>query len=201
MITSPPYRATCSRVSMSVAAFCLLAAPLPAMAQISTTNQIIGCQSIDNDIARLQCFDEVAARLNTVSTKPASRALTPVIPKSTPMAPKVPTPSAPEAAANAVIQDFGRDVKAAPKPKEAALLTPKGDVVFTVKHVQIFEYVKKRFYMTNGQVWEQTTAANLDIEEGKPPAGTTAEISKSGFGGYKLKINDKKWGVKVKRVR
>jgi hypothetical protein len=188
---------------MSVAALCLLAAPLPAMAQISTPNQIIGCQSIDNDIARLECFDQVAARLNPVSTKPESRALTPVIPKTTSMAPKVPTPVAPnaEAEAKSVIQDFGKDVKAAPKPKEAALLTPKGDVVFTVKHVQIFDYVKKRFYMTNGQVWEQTTAANLDIEEGKPPAGTTAEISKSGFGGYKLKINDKKWGVKVKRVR
>jgi len=199
-------------------ALCVITVPLPALAQISPTNQIIGCQSIDNDIARLECFDQVADRLNTVTKKPASRALTPVVPETVPMVPKPPVPSVPASTAEtttytprkavtaapepkAVIKDFGKDMSQGPKPTEAALLTPKGDVVFSVKHVQIFDHVKKRFYMTNGQVWEQTTAANLDIEEGKPPVGTTAEISKSGFGGYKLKINDKKWGVKVKRVR
>ena len=213
MIILPPLR-----VTLSLAAFCLIAAPTPILAQSSPTTQIIGCQSIDNDIARLACFDQIAARLNTGTPTPRPQISTPALPKFSEKAAMAPLPSiapspaqtplyaAPSPAKStpepkAVIKDFGKDMSQGPKPKEAALLTPKGDVVFTVKHVQIFDHIKKRFYMTNGQVWEQITAANLDIDEGKPPAGTTAEISKSGFGGYKLKINDKKWGVKVKRVR
>lgn len=193
---------TAPQITTALAAALFVTVPLSADAQISTANQVLGCQSIDNDIARLECFDLVASRLNPVVKTPPERTLTPVIPKTAPMAPAVPTPSAPPAAkAETVINNFGKADSKSPKPKEAALLTPKGDVVFTVKHVQIFDHVKKRFYMTNGQVWEQTTAANINIDEGKPPAGTTAEISKGSFGGYKLKINDKKWGVKVKRVR
>jgi len=205
-------------LTTAIAAVLIVSTSQPALAQISPANQIIGCQSIDNDIARLECFDLVAARLNTMVKPPPAQTLSPVIPKTATTPPDSPVasePAMPEMTntysvapataaptkAEAAIKDFGKDLKAPPKPKEAALLTPKGDVIFTVKHVQIFDFVKKRFYMTNGQVWEQTTAANLDIDEGKPPAGTTAEISKGGFGGYKLKINDKKWGVKVKRVR
>lgn len=182
---------------------CLFASmPAAATAQISTENQVLGCQSIENDIARLECFDLVASRLNPMTKTPPAKTLTPVIPKAEVVPPAPPSPvKRPVAEAENVIREFGKDPEEKTKPKEAALLTPKGDVVFTVKHVQIFDFVKKRFYMTNGQVWEQTTAANLDIEEGKPPAGTTAEISKTSFGGYKLKLNDKKWGVKVKRVR
>ena len=213
MTISPPLRLT-----SSVAAFCFIAAPLPALAQISPTNQIIGCQSIDNDVERLKCFDQVAGRLNTVNKKPVSRSLTPVMPKPAPMVPNVPTPSPPTSAAETIvyptnttvtpsvekgasIEDFGKDPNAALKPQEATLQTPKGKAVFTVKHVQIFGFIKKRLYMTNGQVWEQTTGSNLSIDEGKPPQGTTVIISKTAFGGYMMKLSDKKSRVKVKRVR
>ena len=74
-------------------------------------------------------------------------------------------------------------------------------IVYTVKHVQIFGFIKKRLYMSNGQVWEQTTGSDIYLEEGPQPAGTTAEIKKTGFGGFKVRVNDAKWGVKVKRVR
>lgn len=193
-------RSTSIHLATSMATLCLIVTAMPATAQISPANQIIGCQSKESDSERLECFDKVAARLNTVPEKLTTQAFTPIILKAQPIAPKA-TVMSPTPDVSGAIEDFGKDLSAGPKPKEAALLTPKGDVVFAVKHVQVFDFVKKRFYMTNGQVWEQTTGANLDIDEGMPPAGTTAEISKSGFGGYKLKINDKKWGVKVKRVR
>lgn len=206
MTTSPKIRLTAY-----MTAFCLLANSTPALAQITTANQIIGCQSIENDISRLDCFDQIAERLNKTSKPEAPKVAPSVIQQPTNIIlqstnPKTATETTaqletPDVKPKAIIQDFGKDASEGLKPTEAALLTPKGKVIFSVKHVQIFDHVKKRFYMTNNQVWEQTTARDLNIKEGPPPKGTTVTISHSGFGGYKLRLNDKKSRVKVKRVR
>lgn len=195
-------KTTSLRISAGLTAILLTSVPLTALAKTSTSNEILKCQDIENNKSRLDCFDSLADQINPKPSPSEPKLVAPDVSTDIPTIKEAPQPPVPVLKSNTeAIQDFGKNLDAAPKPKETALLTPKGEVIFTVKHVQIFDHVKKRIYMTNGQVWQQTTGTNLDIEEGKPPAGTTAKITKSGFGGYKLKLNDKKWGVKVKRVR
>lgn len=70
-------------------------------------------------------------------------------------------------------------------------------VAMEIEKITKFDSIKKRFYFKNGQVWEQTTGSNINI----PKSPWTAEISKGGLGGYKLKLNGKGWKVKVRRVK
>ncbi len=72
-------------------------------------------------------------------------------------------------------------------------------IVFDIDKITTFQSIKKRFFFKNGQVWEQITGANVTIPKGDAPM--TASITKGRIGGYRLRLNDKGWKVKVRRVR
>lgn len=57
---------------------------------------------------------------------------------------------------------------------------------------------KRIFVLKNGQIWQETRPNSLGRS---PRAGMKIVISKSGFGGFRLKIGDRKGSLSVKRLR
>jgi hypothetical protein len=84
--------------------------------------------------------------------------------------------------------------------KEETVAANADEMIMTIGKVQIFDAIKRRFYMTNGQVWEQKTGVNVNIDEGMHPSGVEAHIEDSGFSGYTMKLNGEGNKIKVKRV-
>ncbi|MGB6228970.1 MAG: hypothetical protein WBF53_02445 [Litorimonas sp.] len=99
------------------------------------------------------------------------------------------------------VEEFGRNRDAERQAETAAIISAENQVTYEVAHVTTFDYIKKRFFMSNGQVWEQTTGTDARIDEGPAPDGTTATIEDSGFGGFKMSLNGAKRRIKVRRVR
>ena len=93
------------------------------------------------------------------------------------------------------------------KPKRPPAVNPKplpsavSDVTLNIRKISEYGYKKKRFFMTNGQVWEQIGTTKLRIPKVKNGVSNTAEIRKAAIGSYLLQINGEGSAVRVKRVR
>ena len=75
------------------------------------------------------------------------------------------------------------------------------DVNLTIRKTTEFGRGKTRFFMTNGQVWEQVGSIRGRIPKVKEDKTTTAEISKAALGSFLMKINGKGSAIRVRRVR
>ncbi len=214
-----------TRAAARAAALTLSAAALalPGAASAQATDGLDACAAIANDAERLACFDAV---LRVRASQPAKELSAPAT-VSRPTVTRPLTNSAIAAPAPAVatparqkpgllgrmgrvvgigdkapdtVENFGR-VFEEEREAEAVAMVQDDEVSLPVARVTTFDTVKRRFYMGNGQVWEQTTTTDARIDEGRPPAGTYATIERSGFGGFKMSLNGKKRRFKVKRVR
>lgn len=100
------------------------------------------------------------------------------------------------------VESFGRDAEADRRQEvRQAVMSGEGEVTYQIRKITTFDFVKKRFFMANGQVWEQTTDTDARIDEGVPPSGTFAVIESTAFGGFKMSLNGGKRRIKVRRVR
>ena len=75
------------------------------------------------------------------------------------------------------------------------------EVTLNIRKTTEFGYKRTRFFMNNGQVWEQTNTTKVKIPKIKNGKAHTAEISKGALGSFFLKINGKGAAIRVRRVR
>lgn len=75
------------------------------------------------------------------------------------------------------------------------------EVTLDIRKTTEFGYKKTRFFMSNGQVWEQADSLKVRIPKVRNGKKNTAEISKAALGSFFLRINGKGSSIRVKRVR
>lgn len=119
--------------------------------------------------------------------KKAKNALTdPVEPSPAKTAEVKPTPSSP-AIPPAIIS----------KP-QASKVT---EVTLDIRKTTEFGYKKTRFFMANGQVWEQTDGLKVRVPKVRNGNANKANISKASLGSFFLRVNGKGKAIRVRRVR
>ncbi len=79
--------------------------------------------------------------------------------------------------------------------------TPKiKEIEATIAKTQTFAYKKTRFFLENGQVWEQIDSERVRIPKIRNGNIPTVVIQKASLGSFMLRVNGKGVGIRVKRV-
>jgi len=92
-------------------------------------------------------------------------------------------------------------------PTQASLIPAKPktnkitDVTLDIRKTTEFGYKKTRFFMTNGQVWEQIDSTKVRVPKVRNGMVNTVEISKAALGSFLLRVNGKGVAIRVRRVR
>ena len=74
-------------------------------------------------------------------------------------------------------------------------------VSLEISRTKAFGRQKIRFYLENGQVWEQTQDEIIRVPKVKDGKLNIANIRKASFGSFMLNVNGKGKAVRVKRVK
>jgi len=178
----------------------LAAAPAGAFAADLDASEILECQSMQDDSARLACFDE----LSSPQPEPAPQL------EPAPQAAKVPPPapqtgvssapatssSAPAASASPAVQeeqlndDIGRESLKGDSGENALMV--RGHLVSCEEDLR----GKHQFYFDNGQVWKQTSSGEIFWKD----CDFDVTIEKDFFG-YKMTRDGHKKVVRISRIR
>jgi len=75
------------------------------------------------------------------------------------------------------------------------------DVTLDIRKTTEFGHKKTRFFMTNGQIWEQTDGVKVRVPKSRNGSVNTAYISKAAMGSFFLRVNGKGSAIRVQRVR
>jgi len=150
-------------------------------------DELKNCQLIQDDNQRLGCYDRAMSTLNTaIQSKEVF-----VIEKSE--------------IEEARVEGFGKNhSESSPVnsivEKEASINKSKAssDLVSVIVKTEKTARNRTRFYLENGQVWQQTNSGNVYVSKKKQ---NTAHIRKASVTGYKLKINNKGTLIRVKRIK
>jgi hypothetical protein len=100
----------------------------------------------------------------------------------------------------AVVSKISKEKKQQPaisKPKASKIK----DVDLLLRRTTEFGRNKTRFFMTNGQIWEQIESGRPAIRKMKKGEIKNVRISKGALGSFKLRINGKGSAIRVRRVR
>lgn len=162
-----------------------------SMAQDISSSNIVDtlkfCQLIQKDTARLKCFDDAISTLTgAVQSKEILVVETSKIEESA--------------------QDSFGKRQDGQSPLKELLGLENGHSDQSVTDVVISKVTKTektarkriRFFLENGQVWEQTQQDNVYISKKKQ---YIAHIKKASISGYKLRLNDKGSLIRVKRIK
>jgi len=87
------------------------------------------------------------------------------------------------------------------KVKETVERSSVDEIAINIRTVQEFGYKKNRFFLENGQVWEQTGTKRIRIPKASKSEPNVANIRKASLGSFLLQINGSGAAVGVKRVR
>ncbi len=140
------------------------------------------CAEIEGDAARLACYDGVFRNGSGDATGPS--------PEITLSAPAQPATTSPETDAES---KFGREqIERQQPPKEREGLTEISSDVMDIKRRARNELV---VYLTNGQVWVQTSPRYLTIKN-----GDSVIVRRGRMGGYIL-TTERGGSTRVKRLR
>jgi len=153
----------------TTASICTIAAillPATAFAQSNPQN-LLQCRQITEDTARLACYDDIASQMNALIGAPDAQPK-PSAPSQSAAMPTQPlskTANEPETEKKGLFRRItglvGLDNDSADEIQRAdaddfgkkKVTTPdENEAVMTIGKVQIFDAIKRRFYMTNGQV-------------------------------------------------
>ena len=165
----------------------MVLASVPHLASASTSQSLLQCAKISNDINRLKCFDDLTNKLQAevpklnVSEKKAP-VLTNIDKKTTtnPIA-ELPTSE------NDAVQNFGK------QKKEASLKSFKSRIVG-----KLTGWKKgTKFKLENGQIWKVRSSNKVYTKLNNPEI----VISKAVFGSFSAKIEGVTAIAKVSRVK
>jgi len=178
----------------------LSAAPGFAQTPTSSLPGLFACRSIEDDQARVQCYDKVTDDLAAADQKGEIVTITkkqvedmekesfgfnlPSIPKLSSL--------------------FGepkpKDGTVSNGPQEKVKKKSAQNLIAPIKSVRLFNRNKTRFFLENGQIWEQTggRTLRLRIRDGRP---TVAHIYKGTLSGYRLRVNGKGTMITVRRIK
>ena len=198
----------------------LLLASLPAYAGADddVVAAIAKCASLNDNTARLVCYDKAAGRSTTVEVAPQAQ------PQVAPPAPPAPTTAAAPAspkdeeswfgiadwfgsdkaspAAQATPQQFGSE--AIPPPPAAPGGPPPAEpldhITATVSDFAYNPYGRFVVFLDNGQVWQQLKGDASHARFSKKEKDTVT-ISRGFVGSYNMVIGDRSGLYKVKRIK
>lgn len=206
------------RLACAVLPALFLAMAAPAQAQqegADPLDPILACRTIEEATRRLECFDTAAAALgNQVRSGrivAVEREEIEAVERDTfgldlPSLPNL-SMALFRAQANAAVDGESpvgageADAGAEHNGLRVLERTEEGRaelVSMTIDRVEEFGYQRLRFYMTNGQVWEQTSTMRVRV----PRRGVTeAEIRRTRMGAHLMKINGVGRNIEVRRIR
>lgn len=135
---------------------------------------IKACRIVDNDIARLQCFDAISLGGEQTKAQVASKAVT----KTTTVVTTTKT--------EPVGSRFGlKKVHQEPESIEA-----------TIAKIKKGAYGQQTIYLADGQVWKQTDSKNFKLKQ-----GDKVKINIAMFGSYLLEKEGVNKKIRVKRIK
>lgn len=175
---------------------------------------IYACAAIPNDTERLACFDSAVPKVKQAETTGAIIAinsqsiqqlkqeafgfeLPSLLKFRVPPLPKIGLPKIAKRSQILPILEAGSpDANTVLEQKDSGEITKVGFIIERYKQRPNGKY---RFYLANGQVWEQTNPANVRI-----PRNTDrliAEIRRAAMGSFLMQINGKGRAIRVRRSR
>lgn len=177
-------------VSLCVALMlCAMPIAMPiAMTLVSAQNSDIEkCMSVDNDIARLLCYDALFGRVQATPQKAVVPAPPPVatLPKT---APDKTLKAAPQLAP--IEEDFGAEQLSKKEDK-----VELREIQETVSSVSENSRGLRTFILANGQHWRETESSRLRIK-----VGQEVVVKKGAFSAYYMKKPDSGRTVRVQRI-
>jgi hypothetical protein len=222
------YRLKLSALAIGISALTICIAP-QALAQVAgqpdELQAIYACKTIADPQERLTCYDnsvglfqdaEKSGELVTVSKTAIEKVERDAFGFNIPSLPslgrifgggKDKAPAAPkESDLTAPVRqaEITQPVTSPTRPPEVMKRpTPSevSEVTLEIRKMTTFGYKKTRFFMTNGQVWEQLDSNRIRISKSDEKKPKTAVISKAALGSFVMLINDKGSNIRVKRVR
>lgn len=169
------------------AALMLWSMPSVAILANVQNSEVEKCMSVDNDIARLLCYDALFGRVQAspqeavVPVPPPVAMLPKTVPDNTPKAAPQPAP---------IEEDFGAEQLS--KKEDKAELR---EIQETVSSVSENSRGLRTFILANGQHWRETESSRLRIK-----AGQEVVVKKGAFSAYYMKKPDSGRTVRVQRI-
>lgn len=186
-------------IKIAALSLVLLSAAVDAAAEVVTGSTIEECVLLEQDSARLACFDAYA---KTVTQQDPEQTAAPV--EATPVeATPVETPAESKSVRAEPLEvppstqeppPWARDVvpEQAEKP-EAKTLTARVESFVRLKRSD-----KVRITLDNGQVWQETDVGNF---RGSVRPGAEVTIAERRFGGFKMSVPGRSAVIFVRRLK
>jgi len=189
---------------------------------------VYACKSISNAQERLACYDSSVGRFEaaqksgevvTVSKTAIERVERDAFGFNLPSLPSLgrmfgnnnkdktkPSKSAKENDLTAPVKQASRPTtaKSSKKPpvtNERPTPSNVTEVSLEIRKTTEFGYKKTRFFMANGQVWEQVNSKSIRIPKTRGDKVNIANISKASLGSFFLRVNGTGSATRVRRVR
>ena len=155
------------------------------------SDRVSECGAIENDAARLTCFDGLVTSKAPVSPKPSVAPVVPVAPNppaaTETVADVASPPPAPESLGVETMRQKDRPTEAREEIKVSATVTRCSESVDKGRYF---------FYFSNGQVWKQSKNDRVHFGD----CSFDVTITKDFFG-YKMQEVGEKRRIRIKRVK
>ncbi len=170
--------------------------------QPETVRSVYACKIIDQPQERLACYDEAVNRMEfaeksgeivTVSKEEVENVKRDAFGFNIPSLPRL----------SGLLRGSDKEKStetSAEKPGKLGI-DDVDSVELTIKNTTTFGYKKTRFFLTNGQVWEQVGSDEIRIPRVRDGIPNTVSIRTASLGSYLMQINDRGRAVRVKRIR
>lgn len=189
-------------------------------------NEIFACKTLTDSLARLACYDkavglfeaaEQKGEVVTVSKSAIEKVERDAFGFNIPSLPSLGNlfggsdkDKKTKAPKSNDLTDPVRQVEVSP-PSDVKTNTPSvmskpkateiDEVSLEIRKTTEFGYKKVRFFMANGQVWEQTDGKKIRIPKVRNGVANRAKISKASLGSFFLRVNGSGTAIRVRRVR
>ncbi|MCF6292789.1 MAG: hypothetical protein L3J04_05280 [Robiginitomaculum sp.] len=176
--------------------------------EASSLKDIYACMGITVDSERLSCFDaavqqvksaEASGEILTMNSGSVRKLKREAFGFDLPSLSIFRLPSFPKLNSGsndlALVSNEQDGAEVVAKNKEGAITK----VRLVIDRYKLRNNGKYRFYLDNGQVWEQSNSGKVFISKSSPQL--TAEIRRAAMGSYLMQINGKGKAIRVRRVK
>ena len=184
---------------------------------LNSLSDIYACADISDATERLACYDTSVGRLESAEksgdivalsrteidqAKKDNFGLKQDTNTTIELLAKKDTPKLPTAPARSEVKKPEKSKKREKREKSASLKIDDIDKVeLEIERTKTFGYEKTRFYLTNGQVWDQVDNYRIRVPKPKDGNPNTAEIKKAALGSFFLRINGKGRAIRIRRKK